>query len=154
MTFIWRAGMGFAAHSRHTRPFELPWLSDTGQTYPTEPRQPLGQRRFQSSRGHPAITFNLFSRAADISLSLGCAFMISLPAGGWSMPARVCYLRTGILLRILLKTGRGWTALGIINGVFPHQHSWQSQLQGHFEQNCYVLAKSSGLNPFVPRNTL
>lgn len=78
--------MGFAAHSRHRRPSKLPWLSDTGQTDPATPRQPLGQRRFQSGRGHPATTSNLSSRAAADPPRLS-----SCDRGWWQLQARLCW---------------------------------------------------------------
>lgn len=70
MTFIWRAGAGFAAHSRHTKSSEGPWVTDTGHTDPAKPRQPPGQRGFCSSQGQPASTSHLSSRAAADSLCL------------------------------------------------------------------------------------
>lgn len=71
--------MGFAAHSRHTRPSKLPWLTDTRQTEPTGPQQPLGQRGF-----HPAASFNLSSRAAAASPRLS-----SCDRGWWQLQARL-----------------------------------------------------------------
>lgn len=57
-----------------------------GQPDPTEPQQPLGQRGFQSSRAHPAATFNLSSRAAAESPHLS-----SCDRGWCQLQARLCW---------------------------------------------------------------
>lgn len=71
----------------------------------------------------PGACPNKSKGSTRAQLSQGCAFMISellisvsLQGGGSSMSVSVSYLYIGI---ILLKKGREWTKLGIINGLSP-----------------------------------
>lgn len=119
----WNAESGFIS-----LPHWKCWVAETH----TETRLVHPSQQQRSSLPAP-----VYQRASHMhGLWQDCVFMIflSLPIRGSRVSLTVCCLCMGILL---LKTGRGWATLGIIEGVFPYQQSYDSQLQGRFEQKLF-----------------